>query len=379
MKKKAIIFFPYHFLAYSPTTLNLYNCLSKDFDTKIVAPEPTRFDQKKPNSDVIVEYYYDHTTSLYVKVLSALLLPLYNIISLLKLGKIKFKYSTLKQYIKYDSIFKDYAKSKFDAIIVVDILFLSIASKYMKNIHFLSLELTDELIPLLEDVDTSMIKSVIIQSEDRYTYLFPERNVKPYFIQNSVFWDESFMNETKKTDTIIFCGTGSENFGIFYFTEFIRQFKGQYKGIIKGTILPNIRQRIKEKYSEIIESGDLIIDESYSETDKLIEYVSEYEIGICFYDIDKFSKDKFNYLTAPSGKMFTYFAAGVPVIGSSIRGLDPVLKFNAGVLINNYSPDSIMNAVKKIKSNYLIYKKGCQNAAAFYSFDRQASAFINSL
>lgn len=379
MKKKGLIFFPYHFLAYSPTTLNLYKCLSNRFDVVIVAPEPTRFDQKKPGAGIKVDYYYDHTTSTFIKIKAAFLLPFMNIIYWLKKGVFKFSYATLKQYFKYNSLFKKYSSLEYDFCIVVDILFLSIAVRYMKNIHFLSLELTDDLLPLIKDTKPQEIKSVIIQNEDRYLYLFPEKLVKPFFIQNSVFWEEGKIVEDKEKDTIIFSGTGSENFGIYHFSSFISEYKHLYKGIVKGTLLPDVRLVLNEKYKDILESGILLVDESYTEADELVSYVSKYEIGVCFYDIEKFNKDRYNYITAPSGKMFTYFASGVPVIGSKIPGLNPVVDFNAGILIADYSPEAINNAVIKIKNNYDVYRQGCIQAAIHYSFDKQADKFISTL
>ena len=50
-----------------------------------------------------------------------------------------------------------------------------------------------------------------------------------------------------------------------------------------------------------------------------IKYVSNFRIGFCFYDWNLIKND-FNYQTAPSGKLFVYLSAGLPVIVCNIPG-----------------------------------------------------------
>ena len=77
--------------------------------------------------------------------------------------------------------------------------------------------------------------------------------------------------------------------------------------------------------------------------------------------------------------MFAYLAAGVPVIGNNLEGLKMIEDFEAGILINDFEPETILHAITKIKSNYDFYKQNCIKAAKHYSFDNTVKPFITFL
>jgi len=128
----------------------------------------------------------------------------------------------------------------------------------------------------------------------------------------------------------------------------------------------------------LIYQGSLVIDNSYLDGKDFINYISDFAIGFCFYDII-LTRSSFNYRTAPSGKLFSYYAAAVPVIALNIPGLSSVDEFKTGVLKDTYDPDVIMQAVEKILKNYKYYSNNCKTAADYYAFDRNCYQFMNYL
>lgn len=379
MKKGVIIFFPNHHLAYSPTTINLYHSLKEEFDVKIIAPYPSQFNNQELPF-VNVEYFVDRAPSVWMKVKALLFAGAKNIANRLFFRESGPLYSIQKALLKYDHIFREAALKYSDHyIIAVDILFFKIATKHFKKVNFVSLELNDDVIPLLRSIQPDRIQSVIIQTDDRYEYLFGNKPLRKFLIQNSVVFEPNKIGRGKQPNTVIFNGTASGAFGFFYFLEFLKKYGNMYTGIVKGTILPHIREVINRDYLSLIQESKLIIDDAYTETKDLISYVSQYEIGLCIYDIEAIHHNKFNYITAPSGKMFTYFASGVPIVGSDVPGLKIIDTYKAGHLIQHYSPEDILNAIEVIQRDYSQYKENCIKVASEFSFEKQALPFVGFL
>ena len=74
-----------------------------------------------------------------------------------------------------------------------------------------------------------------------------------------------------------------------------------------------------------------------------------------------------------------YLAAGTPVIACKIPGFDFVEKFGCGVLIDNYEPATIANAVKLIEADHKKYSDACIEAAKYFSFDKSVNPYIEFL
>ena len=91
------------------------------------------------------------------------------------------------------------------------------------------------------------------------------------------------------------------------------------------------------------------------------------------------AKQSFNYFSSPAGKLFNYYAAGVPIIGIDIIGLKSVKDFNAGVLIEAVTIEKITNAIKTIESNYKEQSNNCLKASKTFDFKKGFDAFINSI
>ncbi len=379
MKKgNAVIFFPNHHLAYSPTTINLYNELDKLYHVEIVAPNPSKFNNQKLEG-YIVSYYEDEPPTLYTKIIGILLYILAKLIYFIISKPNPYSYITIKNWLKLKKEFVKRSKNKYDVVVAVDIPFLKIASLYFNKIVFVSLEIIDNLIPLLKSVNKEKIEAVIIQSDERFNYLFEKEKPRKFIIQNSLNNTIEELNINKVNNGIIYSGTFMQSFGAYYFLDFLNIYKNVIKGYIKGAILDKDKERINTQYIDLINNNTLIINNEYMSNDELIKYVSQFMVGICFYDIENIKENRFNYLSAPSGKMFTYIAAGIPIIGSKISGLNIVDDYKCGILIENYSPDTIFNAYQDIINNYQTYSNNCLKASADFNFSKMAIEFMRYL
>ena len=112
----------------------------------------------------------------------------------------------------------------------------------------------------------------------------------------------------------------------------------------------------------------------------LNNFLANYYIGFVFYDSCRFEYiNTYNYETAPSGKLFQYFNAGVPVVTSNVKGLNAVKQYGAGIMIDNLNSKSIKEAVDKISANYVPFAEAAKKASAHFDFSGAAEVFIDFL
>lgn len=374
LKKKILILFPDRHIAFSPTTLGIYDALSQHCDVTIYCPTSKKSDQKFLDKRQIKYFSYTTKKSRKLKALPAFLfykiisffdkksavgkLPIYNFVSFLELKK-QLRYIT----------------DSYDEVIAVDVLFLYAAQSFFTQVNFLSLEIKDVELPLLQSIKNGFIKSVIIQTTDRYNYLFPDKKYKTFLIQNAPVFTEPSLPINKTTNALLFNGTGAPWFGIYTCLKFIK-LNPTFSLTFKGEIFKPELDFIKKNYANLVESKHINIFSEYIDSNKMIEFMSSFEIGFCFYDLSFPSFNTFNYQTAPSGKMFAYFAAGVPVIGNNIPGLKAISEFGAGILIDDFNNETILKAIEKIQSNYQFYQENCYKAARHYSFNKSVLPFV---
>ena len=128
-----------------------------------------------------------------------------------------------------------------------------------------------------------------------------------------------------------------------------------------------------ESYSN---SKELLSIITILEQDEIVEYLSQFYLGFCFYDLScTNATTRFNFVSVPSGKLFNYYAAGVPVIGCDLLGLKSAKEFQAGVLLEHISAENITRAMKTIDEEYDFYHQNCYKAAEHFDFDRALQPF----
>jgi glycosyltransferase involved in cell wall biosynthesis len=360
-QKKILIVFPDRHLAYSPTTLNLKKKLSEHHSIKILAFRDPKF--KELDSKDIV---YLNSDQFLFKIFNFFARHLFQIKKFDK-RLILWQKVCVRSYLFLNN---------YDEFIAVDHRGLWFIDHIRtKKIHFLSLE----LIPSSDDFpftyDLTKLASIIIQSEERLKYLSNSYRKEIFYIQNAPNALKNIGNDQNQKNKVIYAGTARLQFGINYCLDFIDAYP-QYELTIQGRIEPDVNNLLKEKYSHLLNSKRIMINETYLSEEELIRLVGDHRISFCFYDLRFPEINNFNYWTAPSGKMFTAFAAGTPVIGSAISGLDPLTSFAAGIQIADYSPAEIKKAIDEIEKDFYNFRNNCFKAAEHFSFDNNVQKFI---
>ena len=372
MKKVTILFGDRH-LSYSPTVIGLYDLLSTHFDVTIVSKGPGDFNNKPlPNRKVIYidEKRYDFVSKIVRRLTFEVRALVDHEVS--QLRKKNVHYSGLHEF----EFIKSYlSREVADIVIAVDFKTLSFARVLDKNVEFLSLEIKDGD-EYHDGRDLKNIDSVIIQTPERYKYLFGDEQIRTFFVQNApVFLPPEDKRERRG---LVYCGTAWDAFGFYHVLEFLKQFPDDSL-TVKGAILDDDRKRVGSEYGKLIAEKRLIIDDNYLDDADVVNYLRRFRIGFCFYNFDIKWVNNFNYLSAPAGKLFKYIAAAVPVVGIDVPGLKLIEEFDCGKLIKDLNPKSIRKALDEIEENFEYYSENCLTAAEHFSFDKAAKPFVDYL
>jgi glycosyltransferase involved in cell wall biosynthesis len=351
-KPRLVIVFPDEWLAYAPTILNLVRNLFDAFTITILTVDTGQYDHQEIGARCI-----------YVRIN-------------LHLGRLLEIFGLYKYY-KAIRLLSKSRQLNADVAIGVDSVGLWVAQRRWSRCHFLSLEAERD--HLFRHCRSTHIESVIIQTKARYRHLFKDDNARPvYFIQNAPAYDPVIIKTERHSHNdqahLIYFGNVIPRHGIYFCLDAILG-QAHITLTLKGRIKPKVKQVIQRRYWSLLQSGRLILDEHYLDQDEVVAYLSKFSIGFCLYDFNRIKANDFNYLTVPSGKLFSYYAAGVPVIGNNIPGLKSVDDFQAGILINDLSASEITATIQKILSDYQIFKKNCIKAAQFYDFDKAILPF----
>jgi glycosyltransferase involved in cell wall biosynthesis len=363
MKKKVLIIFPNEWLAYTPTILNLVARMSDVFDIKVLAIDDGSYSNEAIDSDNF-DFIKVNPIALKLHTFTAKRLGTYKVYQLAKMALVFFAARAYKGWA--------------DEVIAVDSVGLWIAQKIFGKCHFMSLELFKDR--LFNQCDPRLIESVIIQTQERYDYLFGDLAIRTFLIQNSPPCQPSLTNRkfpiSKKA---IFLGNANPRNGVYFCIEAMRDIE-DLSLTVKGTISDEDRKYIETRYSDLLSSGRLIIDDSYVKQELIIEYLSQYYVGFCFYDLSCTDETtRFNFISVPSGKLFNYYAAGVPVVGSNLLGLKSVQDFEAGVLLKEISTSHILQALRYTGEHHDRLSENCLKAAIHFDFNSAVQPFKDYL
>jgi hypothetical protein len=237
--KEVLIIFPDPQLPYSPTTLNLFYELKKHFKVTLLSAEPAAFYSLQKVDDPEIIYFSYHEDQ-----------PIYPGLIKRVVNKVKNKYNPpTSEALQIKSLTTARAKKiiefvkDFDGeIIAVDFFALWCVQQAGKKAHLISLEILENDI-YKKTCNFSFIKSIIIQSSDRYDYLFGEGNYRHFFIQNSPPYIPLAPDYSLRSKyNLIYCGSAMPWFGIVSCLDFIEDFP-EYTLTIKGAI-PKATQSI---------------------------------------------------------------------------------------------------------------------------------------
>ncbi len=355
--KNALIIFPNDWVYYSPTILNTVEILSQNGITPyLIYPHTSRY--------ICPESLSEHQISFPKR--------LENLIFHLKLANLYFSALCLTKILKYKRI-----GIRFDLIIGVDALGHILASILYKNVIYLSLELQTGFLNFVSRL--LPIAHLLIQSKERKDFFDPTHSTKTFLIQNSPILKKIGYKKNKNKKLIYF-GTLSKRHGVEACINALYSLDSEYTLTIKGIPSSHNNAYYKEllkNHDNLIKNNRIVFDFSYIDQNNITEYMSEFSVGFCFYDFHLIDKGDFNYISSPSGKLFNYFSAGIPVIANDIIGFRPVSETNSGVLLSSVDSVQIRQAISQIMSNYNYYSKNATEASIKYDFGRQFNLFIS--
>ena len=372
VRKKILILFNGPHLAYSPTTLQLHEALSKDYDVTIIAQNPN--DYSGQHADLKNVYYQNYYNVKGRKWFNFK----FNVLSFFspkaKIFK-SYKLNYRDYFFKYKYLKNHLRKHVYDRIIANELPNLFYCSLLNFRSDFLSLELTYQN-QLLTGINRNLIDCVIIQSKERYDYLFPDINLASFFIQNAPVYRA--VNIPESRTGIVYAGAAVDEFGFYHCLNFLISYPSEQL-TLKGALLDHDKEMINTKYFSLIPARRLILNTEYLTESELNAFLLNFEIGLCFYNFDHeiIKAGYYNYVTAPAGKLFKYLASGLPVVCNNIIGFKFVEELRCGVLIDDLGPTSIHDAVTLIRNNYRQYCTNALRAAQIFSFDKSVQGYLS--
>ncbi len=374
-RERILILFEGPHLAFAPSIAQLYRELEKWYDVTIFALTPSGITDQKPIREKVIYYNYEYGwfKRSYYKVL-------YRILLLFKVKKTsqfnsKFKGELWEYFSRYRKLERLIRKERYKRIISVDIKNLFYCSLMNIKSDLLSLELcaNNDLLPF---INRKTIDCVLIQTPERFNYLFPGEKLKTFYIQNAPIYRH--IDILAKRTGLIYAGTAWAPFGFYQCLDFLDKNKNEQL-FVQGLVPPEDRKRIGSEYANLITEKRLSLPEKYLDDDEMVDFIAQFEIGLCFYDFSIDWINNFNYHSAPSGKLFKYLAAGVPVVCNNIPGFRFVKEQQCGVLVDNLEPESIQKAIQQIRDNYSSYSNNASRVAESFSFDKTVKPYLDHI
>jgi glycosyltransferase involved in cell wall biosynthesis len=351
--KTAVIVFPDEWLPYSPTVLNLLQCLKeRGYSAKVVTVRSSLFRN--------FEAYENDVTSFRVPHLLQRILTKLRLYKLLKLLLFLLVHGRTIR--------------KADLCFGVDSLGFVIARLAGQKPYYVSLEVLRD--PWLRLALRFGIRHVLIQTKERYDWLFDGvAEPRPYSILPNAPIVESRVLPAQAENELVYFGYIAAEHGAEACIGAL-QHLADYRLTLKGPAHDEYVDTLKAKYTSLIDAGRLTIDTSYAAPEEVIPFLRRFAAGFCLYDFDLISRADFNYVSCPSGKLFHYLAAGVPIIGSDILGLQLVREKQCGVLLNELTPQQIADAVRVIERDRQGFAKRCLETSAELDFREHFNRFM---
>jgi len=354
----ALIVFPDEWLSYSPTILNIISLLvDKGWAVTVYAVYNERY-QKLQIANVKIFW-----------------------VKMPKLPLIRFEKHFLYKFYKLMKLvisLRNVRYNEYSVVIGVDSIgYCALRTVFSRGV-LLSLEVARDV--FWKICQYFGIDTLIIQTEERRDYVLKDmKNVKTFFLQNAPIYDRVIPTPVRTGYKLIYFGNIIDAHGVEYCIESLNCLDDRYTLTLKGSIYERYRVDLERKYHVLFNTRRIILDCNYVEQHNVLKYLADYDIGFCFYSEEVISAAIFDYISAPSGKLFNYYAAGVPVIGTNIIGLKSVSDFNAGILLNDSRPEHIKKSLEIIKDNYDIYVKNCYRAAKAFDFNDSFNGILVNL
>tara|TARA_B100001093_G_scaffold518722_1_gene604617 strand:+ start:5362 stop:6372 length:1011 start_codon:yes stop_codon:yes gene_type:complete len=138
----------------------------------------------------------------------------------------------------------------------------------------------------------------------------------------------------------------------------------------KGDVVQDLKKRAQSP--DLINKVIFIDSLPYQQ---MMEYTLNSDVGV---SLDKSSN--LNYLYSLPNKIFDYFKAEIPVVSSDLIEINKIINgFNAGLLIENHQPKSILKALTHIldDKNYKTYKKFASKVIDQLNWETESQVLVN--
>jgi glycosyltransferase involved in cell wall biosynthesis len=273
--------------------------------------------------------------------------------------------------------------AKAGIVIAVDADGASAARLLGKPFHLLSLEIGWH--PILRHLVSRHALSLTTQSSERLEYQFEAGSIArlPVFIvQNAPAFDEQGSrlpvrcNIDPERPRFVYLGNILPIHGLFPMLDLVRTWP-KATLTLQGMHSQHTLREIHRRYAALLDGGRLRIGSAYVPENELGRFLEDFDIGLCLYQLGWRLRHNFNYTSSPAGKMFNYFAAGLPVIASRQIGLNPVSVHGAGLQVEDNSVEALRAAARTILADHEKYRAACLRAADHYDFNRSANRFVD--
>lgn len=358
-KRKAFILFPDTWLSYSPSIINLAKVMGDcGWQVTLMAFHDGSYHK---TNDVDVSYVVpSRAMRKFVGVLK--------LFSLYRFFALSFRAFQLRH-------------DGFDMVIGVDSLGYLITRFFFNRPIYFSLHIRRTLSGFL--CKKLRIERMIIQSQERIELTFRDCTYKPrdvWFIQNSPILDRHRQPRVRRNDgrfrVVYFGNVAKYHYGIENCIELLGHVSDDVALTLKGPVTPEYRRELEVAYAALVSSGRLAFNSDYVPQDEVIAWLEDFDLGLCFYDQGQILRNDPNIISAPSGKLFNYLAAGMPVVGSKLPGLRILSESGAGILLEGQDPKAIGEAVMQIRRSYDKFQQGCRQAALQNDFRVMAERFL---
>lgn len=360
-RARVLVLFPDDWAPFSPTLVRLAAHLAADFDVTVRCLDTGRFDHSSLDMAVFRPIRIPGWLATLLRK-SGLMLPARS--ALLALASRRLARSSRH-------------------VIAIDGAGAAAAALLGRPFHFLSLEI-DRWSPARWLVPR-LARSISIQSQARLEYQFPNLRagaLPVVMLQNAPPFDPAARQRVPLSapdparPRLVYLGNLIPAHGLRPMLALLRAWP-EARLVLRGPAPEATRNLLASTCGDLLQSGRLALDTSYMGDDELGAFLSSFDIGLCLYDLSGSLKRNFNYLSAPSGKMFNYFAAGLPVLGSDIEGLSPVKRHGAGLLVNGNDPTALVDAGRRVMGNHAAFRAGAYRAAEAFDFHASATELAN--
>lgn len=352
-----LLLFPDDWAAYSPTLLRLTDLLSREFQVRAHILDTGRVDNSLLDARLFRRIVVPGRAAKLLKALG--LYRRFRARALARSARAELGPST--------------------QIIAIDADGAAAARLLGKKFHFLSLEVGRY--PRLRQQVEQHGLSVTIQSPERLDYLLgPEIAAKlpVFYVQNAPDAPAAMPAARRPAapghPRLIYLGHVMLLHGLVPMLELLRVWP-EANLTLQGIQTAQGRELMHGRYQDLLDTGRLVIGESYVPENAIVDFLAGFDIGLCFYELGKHRND-YNYQSSPAGKMFNYFAAGLPVLASDLIGLKPVSLHAAGIQVPSHDARTLLAAGRDIVANYAAYSERAGRAAIHYDFQRAAGQLV---